>query len=127
MKQVLVSALVAAVVAVVTVLVAGALGGGDPSDAVSNPRVLSFTMEGIEDSIVDGQRYNGVYSQLLSHSDNSICYLTKIQFRAMQGPEDSNICSIELDEFTGHWQVSATIEEGGGSEARCNARCLVWE
>ncbi len=126
MKQALISALVAAVVAILAVGLAGTLGDGS-ADAVANARVLSFTMEGIEDSIVNGERYNGVYSQLLTHSDNSICYLTRVQFKAMQAPEDSNICSIELDEFTGHWQVSATVEEGGGSEARCNARCLVWE
>jgi len=124
MKQVLISAVVAAVVAVV-VIQSGSFGGGGVNQ--SEPLVLSYTPEILNDAIVDGTRYTGVYSQLLVDAENSICYLTKVQFKAMQGPEDSNICSIEVDEFTGFWQVVSTIEEGGTSEARCNASCLVWE
>ena len=138
MKQALLSAIVAAVVAVVVILIAGGAGGDVDrlADELSNhealvtkfsPTVLSFTVDNVEDSIVDGTRYTGVYSKLLVSAENSICYLTKVQFKAMQGPDDSNICSVEIDEFTGHWQVNATIEEGSVSEARCNAGCLIWD
>ena len=124
MKQVLISAVVAAVVAVV-VIQSGSLGGDGVNQ--STPIVLSYTPEVLNDAIVDGTRYTGEYSQLLVDAENSICYLTKVQFKAMQEQEDSNICSVEVDEFTGFWEVNSTIEEGGTSEARCNARCLVWE
>ena len=138
MKQALISAVVAAIVAGIALQV-GSPGGGDvnrlaeelvESETMVNafkPIVLNFTMDDVDDSIVNGAQYTGVYSKLLVDAENSVCYLTKVQFKAMQGPEDSNICSIELDEFTRHWQVTATVEEGGISEARCNASCLVWE
>ena len=138
MKQALVGAIVAAVVTVVVLRVVGVAGGDVDrlADELANhdalvtkfsPTFLSFTVDNVEDSIVDGLRYTGVYSKLLVSAENSICYLTKVQFKGMQGPDDSNICSIEIDEFTGHWQVNATIEEGSVSEARCNAGCLIWE
>jgi hypothetical protein len=122
MKQVLVSAVVAAVVTIAVVQI-----GGGIADIDFSPTVLSFTVDNIEDSIVDGSRYTGVYSKLLVSAENSVCYLTKVQFRGIESPDDSNICSIELDDFTGHWQVNATVEEGSVSEARCNASCLIWE
>ncbi len=138
MKQTFVAAAVAAVVAMLTVQFAPRVGGDidglaaqlashDTLVAEFSPTVLSFPMENFEDSTVDGTRYTGVYSKLLTDAENSVCYLTKVHFRAMQGPNDSNMCSVELDEFTGHWQVSATVDEGSVSEARCNASCLVWE
>ena len=137
MKQALLSGLVGAVVAVVAMQIGGA--GGDVDQLAAelanheslvskfSPRVLSFNMDEVQDSIVNGAQYTGSYSKLLVDAENSVCFLTKAQFKAMQNPEDSNICSIEIDEFTGHWQVTATVEEGGSSEARCNAGCLVWE
>ena len=137
MKQALISAVVAAGVALVALQIGGLAGDDDEiaerlanHEALVNkfkPTVLSFTMENIEDSIVNGARYSGEEPKLLVDAENSICYLTTVQFKAMQGPEDSNICSVEIDEFTGYWQVTATVEEGSVSEARCNARCLVWE
>jgi hypothetical protein len=137
MKQALLSAVVGAVVAVVAIQIGGAGGNVDQlAEELANhealvskfsPTLLSFSMDEVQDSIVDGTRYTGSYSKLLVDAENSVCFLTKAQFKAMQSPEDSNICSIELDEFTGHWQVTATVEEGATSEARCNAGCLIWE
>jgi len=122
-NQALLSALVAAVVAVVVLQV----GAGSDDDSTAGPTVLNFTMENIEDSIVNGARYPGAEQKLLVDAENSICFLTKVHFKAMQGPEDASTCSIELDEFTGFWQVSAIVDEGSTSEVRCNGRCLVWE
>jgi hypothetical protein len=138
MKQALISAAVAAVVAVVAIQfgspggrnvdqIAEELAGHEAMVNAFSPTVLSFDVDNVEDSIVDGTRYTGVYSKLLVDAENSVCYLTKVAFKAMQGPQDSNICSVEIDAFTNHWQVSATVEEGATSEARCNASCLVWE
>ena len=40
---------------------------------------------------------------------------------------DVDITAIEIDDFTGFWQLIATVDEGSRSEVRCNARCLTWE
>jgi len=142
MKQVLISAIVAAVVSIIVLQVtelgddddelnidrlAAQLAGHEAIAGRSNPISLSYTMELVEDGWVNGARTTGADHKPLAHSSNSICYLTKVEIKGIQGPEDSNACSIAIDDFTGFWQVTATVEEGGRSEVRCNARCLVWE
>ena len=69
MKQALISAVVAAGVALVALQIGGLAGDDDEiaerlanHEALVNkfkPTVLSFTMENIEDSIVNGARYSG--------------------------------------------------------------------
>jgi hypothetical protein len=127
MKQVLISALVAAVVSVGMWQVMnfardGATGAAPPAAA---PPALRYTDELVEDGWV--ARAPGTDEKPLEHASNSICYLTKIEIKGIRAPEDASSCAIGIDEFTGFWQVTAAVGEGGQSEVRCNARCLVWE
>ena len=92
-----------------------------------NPTALNYTLELVEDSWVNGSRTTGADNKPLADASNSICFLTRIEIKGIQGPEDSNSCTISIDDFTGFWEVTATVDEGGRSEVRCNARCLVWE
>lgn len=94
--------------------------------AAGAPR-FRVTDELIEDGWVDASRTAGADQKPLEHSSNSVCFLTKIEIKGVQGPEDANSCVIGIDEFTGYWQVTAEVAEGGHSAVRCNARCLVWE
>jgi hypothetical protein len=126
MKQALVSALVAAVVSFAVWQIASR-GAAEP--AASAPAAPKFTVtdELFEDAWVDGARAPGAEHKPLAAAANSICYLTKVEIKGVQSPEDANSCSIGIDDFTGFWQVTAAVAEGGKSHARCNARCLVWE
>ena len=91
------------------------------------PISLRYTDEPAEDSWVAGSRGAGADDRALSSAANSICFLTKIEVKGFQGPEDSGTCRVAVDDFTGFWQVTADVPEGSRSEIRCNARCLVWE
>jgi hypothetical protein len=88
---------------------------------------LRYTDEPAEDSWVDGARAAGADDRALSDASSSICFLTKIEIKGFQRPEDSGTCRMAVDEFTGFWQVSADVPEGSQAAIRCNARCLVWE
>lgn len=88
---------------------------------------FSVTAELPEDTWVNATRTAGSDLRALTDASNSMCYLTKIEISGVQSPDDTNACSIAIDEFTGFWQLIATVEEGGRSEIRCNARCLTWE
>ena len=128
MKQGLISALVAAVVSIGAWQVMNLVHGGGATEAASTPAappVLRYTDELVEDGWV--ARAPGTDAKPLEHASNSICYLTKIEIKGIQGPDDANSCAIGIDEFTGFWQVTAAVADGGRSEVRCNARCLVWE
>ena len=148
MKQILIGAVVAAVVTLVTLRVGQRVegfSGGAGQAAVSAPAAASnagaapaalpaaappalrYTEALVEDGWVNGARTAGEDNKPLEHADNSICFLTKVELRGIQGPGDANSCRIEIDDFTGFWEVIAEVEEGGQSEVRCNARCLVWE
>jgi hypothetical protein len=144
MKTVLISVVAAVVAAVATVYVhhvveerearaSGAVPAATAADGAASavvpgaPLTLSYTTELVEDAWVNGARTTGLDHKPLVHADNSICYLTRVQIKGVQGPEDSSICRVEIDDFTGFWEVIAEVEEGGKSEVRCNARCLVWE
>jgi hypothetical protein len=138
MKQLLTCAVVAAVV---SLLVLGAEdlleregGGSDAENAATRgPAVegsgagLGYTEALIEDVWINGARGAGSDRRTLTDASSSICYLTKIEIKGVQGPEDANSCVIEVDDFTGFWQLAVSVEEGGRSEVRCNARCLTWE
>ena len=88
---------------------------------------LTYTDALVEDVWVNGARTAGDDHRVLTDADNSICFVTKIEIKGIQGPEDSSSCAMQIDDFTGFWDLVATVEEGGQSEIRCNARCLVWE
>jgi hypothetical protein len=134
MREALIGAVVAAVVCAGGFLIAERFDDGDVQtvtgvDAAPSrgPISLRYTDEPTEDSWVDGTRGAGADDRSLSNASNSICFLTKIEIKGVQGPEDSGTCRIAVDDFTGFWQVTADVPEGSRSEIRCNARCLVWE
>jgi hypothetical protein len=151
MKPAVLSAIVAAVVAALVSVVAvkvGAPRAASPEaqpaldmDALAErlanepalagklkPLTLSYTAEPAEDGWVDGSRGTaGADHRSLAPASNSICYLTKIEIKGIQSPKDSNSCRIGIDDFTGYWQLAAEVGEGGKSQVRCNARCLVWQ
>ena len=126
MKEALIGALVATVVCGGAFLLADGFGGDDAA-GTREPPALRYTDEPPEDSWVDGARGPGVDDRPLSRAANSICFLTKIEVKGFQGPEDSGTCRIAVDDFTGFWQVTADVPEGSQAEVRCNARCLTWE
>lgn len=132
MRQILISAVVAAAVCVGFFLIEERFDGDDTAAAegVAGSRApisLRYTVEPAEDSWVNGSRAAGADDRVLSSAANSICFLTKIEVKGFQGPEDSGTCRIAVDDFTGFWQVTADVPEGSRSEIRCNARCLTWE
>ena len=140
MKQVVVSAAVAAVVCVLAFAIEEVVErdepaiedsvGGDVAVAVDRPggaARLRYTVEPTEDSWVSGARQSGPDDRLLSDADSSVCFLTKVEFSGISSPEDRGICRVAVDDFTGFWKVTAEVPEGSQSEIRCNARCLVWE
>jgi hypothetical protein len=131
-KQILVSAFVATVVCVGLFLIEDRFDVDDTAAAegVAGSRApisLRYTVEPAEDSWVNGARAAGADDRVLSSAANSICFLTKIEVKGFQGPEDSGMCRIAVDDFTGFWQVTADVPEGSRAEIRCNARCLTWE
>jgi hypothetical protein len=140
MKQVLISTIVATVVVMLAFVVeerfdddgdegVGASTGAAAVDTVDIPASisLSYTVEPPEDSWVAGARSTGADDRMLSDSQNSICFLTKVEVAAIQSPEDRGSCRIAVDDFTGFWKVTAEVPEGSQSEIRCNARCLAWD
>jgi hypothetical protein len=134
MRQTLISALVAAAVCAGAFVIEDRFDDDDASAARADeaagsraPVSLRYTVEPAEDSWVDGARAAGADDRVLSSAENSICFLTKIEVKGFQGPEDSGTCRIVVDDFTGFWQVTADVPEGSRAEVRCNARCLVWD
>ena len=135
MKQVLISALVAAAVCVGAFVIEDRFDDDDDASATRAddaagsraPLSLRYTVEPAEDSWVDGARAAGADDRVLSSAETSICFLTKIEVKGFQGPEDSGTCRIAVDDFTGFWQVTADVPEGSRAEIRCNARCLTWD
>ena len=134
MREALIGALVATIVCVGAFLVEERFDDDDAqtitaSDVAGSraPISLRYTAEPAEDSWVAGARGAGADDRVLSSAANSICFLTKIEVKGVQGPEDSGTCRVAVDDFTGFWQVTADVPEGSKSEIRCNARCLVWE
>lgn len=142
MKQTLISAIVAAAVSVAVLAFVPLRRNDAPArvDALAErlaanglmaakfaPTVLSYTMEPAEDAWIDGSHATGTDIRSLADASHSVCYLTKIEIKGIQAPQDANSCRISIDDFTGFWQLSAGVAEGGRSEVRCNARCLVWK
>lgn len=140
MKQILINVIVAAVVSGLVVQAYRVFGGADGADEMADagsaaggtadapPGLsLSYTEALAEDVWVNGARTTGDDHRSLTDAASSVCFITKIEIKGVQGPEDSNSCVMQIDDFTGFWDLVATVDEGGQSEVRCNARCLVWE
>jgi hypothetical protein len=145
MKHIVVSALVAAVVSgLILVLFPQNLADNSPEStadsaptaaavqaptAESAPARLSLTVNDAlpEDVWLDGSRQSGDDHRILTSSENSVCFITKIDVRGITSPEDTFTCSMEIDDFTGFWDLVVSVEEGSQANVRCNARCLTWE
>lgn len=141
MKVIIISALVAMAVSVISWNLIRTEQGNDPDSSQLNQlemnyelvlerlnaNTLSVSMEPEIAAWVRGTATTGADSKILSNAANSACFLTHIELSGIQSPEDKSSCSISVDEFTGFWQVTATVDEGGLSEVQCNARCVVWE
>lgn len=140
MKHIVVSALVAAgVTGAVLVLVPGGLGDNTPQEAptpapaaaapAAQPAAptLSVTDALPEDVWLDGSRQSGDDHRILSSAETSICFITKIDVRGVDSGDDAYSCAIEVDEFTGFWDLIVSVDEGSQASVRCNARCLTWE
>lgn len=138
MKQLLVIAAIAFAVSMITLTLRDEIGGrsADSEAQVAEPAevtaqdsspVFRVTDSLIEDTWVNATRTAGSDLRTLTDASTSMCFLSKVEISGIQGPDDSNSCAIEIDEFTGFWQLIATVGEGGRSEVRCNARCLTWE
>ena len=69
----------------------------------------------------------GADHKILSSAGNSVCFLTHVALGGIQSPEDSSACTVSVDDFTGFWQVTASVEEGTQAEVWCNARCIEWQ
>lgn len=145
MKSALIAVGAALVASLLTLQLAGGNRGLDAAavdervaaalaDNSVTPLAIDFTAESDEDSWLRGVNRNGsprpgpaTHQNSLIPAENSVCFLTKVEFQAMNGPEDLNACSVTVDDFTGWWQVNATQGDGSDSSLRCNARCIVWE
>jgi hypothetical protein len=106
---------------------AAQLAGNKLLAAKFAPTMLSYTMEPAEDAWMDGSHASGTDYRSLADASHSICYLTKMEIKGIQSPQDTNACRISVDSFTGFWQLGASVADGGHSQVRCNARCLVWK
>lgn len=127
MKQMLISAVIAAVVGIAVV---SGLGLSKRHEAAGQPRAaptLSYTDALPEDVWIDASRGAGEDHRALTDAANSICFITKIEISGIQSPDDTSSCAMQVDDFTGYWDLVATVKEGGKSSVRCNARCLTWE
>ena len=144
MKEVLISAAVAAVVSLIVVQVAdmdddeeeveldvGQLAAQVAGSEVIAERLQSTTVSaGVEPEIAAWVRINsgeGADIKTLANADNSVCFITHMKVGGFQTPEDDGACTVSLDDFTGFWQVTASVEDGSQAEVWCNARCVVWE
>ena len=143
MKPIIYSAIVALVASVLTTLIMSSSNQADVTNSapMSAPEInyeeildridikqLSVSMEPAAAAWI---RLNtGTESseqKILANAANSACFLTHVEINGIQSAQDKNACSITLDDFTGYWQVNASIGEGTQSELYCNARCVVWE
>ena len=97
-----------------------------PTEAATG-LTLTVTDALSEDVWIDGSRGPGDDHRILTSTENSVCFITKIDVRGIASPDDSYACSMETDDFLGVWDLVVTVEEGSQANVRCNARCLSWE
>jgi hypothetical protein len=137
MRQIFVSALVAALVSGIAVLVIPARSASDSMDAApsgdhntttaASALELSITDALPEDVWIDGSRQPGDDHRILTSAESSVCFITKIQISGIGSPDDTSACTLQVDDFTGFWDLVVSVPEGSQSNVRCNARCLTWE
>jgi hypothetical protein len=134
MKQILISAAVAAIVSGAVVFgldrTRGAEAPTAPATSVpagARPLTLRYTDPLPEDVWINGSATAGTDHRSLTKAENSVCFLTKVELSGIGSPKDKSSCSLQVDSFTGFWDLAGTVEEGGQSSVRCNARCLIWE
>ncbi|MGD8324930.1 MAG: hypothetical protein PVF50_11250 [Gammaproteobacteria bacterium] len=133
MRHVVVSALVAAVVTGIVLALFPSGSADDSMDVTTIPAAppagLRLTVSDAlpEDVWLDGARQAGDDHRILTSADNSICFITRIDVRGIAAPDDAFACSMEIDDFTGFWDLVVSVEEGSQANVRCNARCLTWE
>jgi len=96
-------------------------------DAVTQTVRLRYTDALVEDVWIDASRTAGDDHRSLTDAASSICFITKIEISGIGSSADSSSCAVSIDDFTGYWDLVATVDEGGQAQIRCNARCLVWE
>jgi hypothetical protein len=146
MKQILVSAFVAALVcgiafALFGINSSGVLGGGAEESPAATASLASGTepqaaLPGLsltvtdalpEDVWVDGSRQSGDDHRILTSAETSVCFISRIELAGVSSPEDAAACTMQIDDFTGFWDLVVSVPEGSQSHIRCNARCLTWE
>jgi hypothetical protein len=143
MKSIIYSAIVAVVASILTTLVISSNNQADEvtSAPMAAPEInieeileridanqLSVSMEPAAAAWIRLNTGSESSEQkILANAANSACFLTHVEINGIQSAQDKNACSITLDDFTGFWQVNASIGEGTQSELYCNARCIVWE
>jgi hypothetical protein len=152
MKQILISAAVAAIVSSAIVVGFGgpprvktpAASAGPAASAASATSAapaasatsaaagaavlkLHYTDPLPEDVWINASTTAGADHRSLTDAHHSICFITKVELSGIRSPDDKSSCAMQVDGFTGFWDLAATVEEGGRSSVRCNARCLVWE
>ena len=138
MKLVAISAVVAVVASVITTWVLS--GGNQASEQVVQEIDYEQILERLDVNNLSvseepaaaawirlGSGIESSEQKILTNAANSACFLTHVEINGIQGPTDTNSCSITVDDFTGFWQVNANSGEGTQSELYCNARCVVWE
>jgi len=106
---------------------ASAAGAAGAAGTESTGLSLRYTDSLIEDVWINAAGQAGADHRQLSAASNSVCFITKIEISGISSPDDTNSCQLSVDDFTGFWDLTATVEEGGHSSVRCNARCLIWE
>ena len=134
MKQILISAVVAAIVSGAVVFALSRTREAETptapaTSAATEPSApkLHYTDALPEDVWINGSTTAGTDHRSLTDAKNSVCFITKIELSGIGSPEDKSACTMQIDDFTGFWDLAATVEEGGRSAIRCNARCLIWE
>ena len=106
----------------------GASAVADQAPADASPGLsLRYTDSLIEDVWINASGQSGADHRSLSAASNSVCFITKVEISGISSPDDTNSCQLSIDDFTGFWDLTATVEDGGHSSVRCNARCLIWE
>lgn len=63
----------------------------------------------------------------MTKADNSVCFLTDVEFSGFNSNDDTLACRVTVDEFTGFWELHAIQGDNTDGSVRCNASCLSWQ
>jgi hypothetical protein len=113
---------------------AGQLAQHEAFSIESTPPGIRFTAESEEDAWLMGMGTDGLPRpgpaddvKSLVEAENSVCFITEVEFMGMNDASDQLACRVSVDEFTGFWEVHAVQGDGTDASVRCNASCLVIE